>query len=261
MNYRLLIFFLLIPLFSFAQNEEEKRAVNSQDHLIYATIWYQRSPEMKAIYYQCFNIAKRNLQGFVKQNGNKPKAVIVDIDETMLDNSPFEAKQILESKGFSSGSWKQWTDLAKAKALPGAVEFTKFCDSLGIEVFYVSNRKTDELESTLKNLDSLGFSFSRKENMFFKTDVSSKKQRRDIILQNYDIVMLIGDNLNDLSEIFETREDGWGTKLVDRYKDEFGNRFIVLPNPMYGDWEKNIFNSKDLSEDEKRILRLKALLL
>jgi len=257
-NY-ILIFSALV-LLSCARKEDQKETISSQENLVNATIWFQRSPEMKALYYQGYNLAKLRLSEFVKQKTAKPKAVVVDIDETMLDNSPFEAQQILESSGYTPESWKKWSSLAKAKALPGAVEFSHFCDSLGVEVIYISNRKTDEIATTLKNLDSLGFSFARAENMLFKEDVSSKKTRRNKASEKFEIVMLIGDNLNDLSEVFENRGVDWGAAIVEQNKKEFGNRFIVLPNPMYGDWEKNIYSSGEpLTGEQRRELRLKAI--
>lgn len=233
---------------------------SSQEHLVLATIWYQHSPEMKALYYQGFNIAKMRLAGFAKQKTQKPKAVVVDIDETMMDNSPFEAQQILESHGFTSETWKAWSNKAKAKATPGAVEFTHFCDSLGVTVVYISNRKLDEIESTLKNLDSLKFAFAKKENLLFKSDVSGKKVRRDKVSEKYEIVMLIGDNLNDFSEVFENRDENWGSNIVEKFKNEFGNHYIMLPNPMYGEWEKNIYGKNvKLTDDQMRELRIKLL--
>jgi 5'-nucleotidase (lipoprotein e(P4) family) len=96
--------------------------------------------------------------------------------------------------------------------------------------------------------------------MIFKEKVSSKKARRDKVSEKYEIVMLIGDNLNDLSEVFENRGLDWGTTLVEQNKKEFGNRFIVLPNPMYGDWEKNIFKVSDsLNDEQKHAARLKVI--
>ncbi len=232
----------------------------SQAHLLYATIWFQRSPEMQALYYQGYNLASLRLSEFVKQKTSKPKAVVVDIDETMLDNSPFEAQVIFDNAEFSPELWKKWTSMAKAKALPGAVEFSQFCDSLGVEVIYISNRKVDEIDVTVKNLDSLGFAFARKENMFFKEKVSSKRDRREKVSEKYEIVMLIGDNLNDLSEVFENRGVDWGASVVEQNRREFGNRFIMLPNPMYGEWEKNIFKASDtLNDEQKKAARLKVI--
>jgi len=256
---RIIIVVSLLALVSCTSNKEVKENISTQENLANATVWFQRSPEMKALYYQGYNIAKLRLAEFNKQKTSKPKAVVVDIDETMLDNSPFEAQQIFDSKGYTPEAWKKWSLLAKAKAVPGAVEFTKFCDSLGVAVIYISNRKVDELDATIKNLDSLGFAYAKKEYMLFKQDVSSKKARRDQISQRYEIVMLIGDNLNDLSEVFENRGVDWGVSVTEQNRKEFGNRFIVLPNPMYGEWEKNVYGSTQLNEEQKRAARLKVI--
>ncbi|MHC1703225.1 MAG: 5'-nucleotidase, lipoprotein e(P4) family [Tenuifilaceae bacterium] len=258
-SIRFVSIILVIALISCQKTSNQEAKISSQEHLVLATIWFQNSPEMKALFYQGFNLAKARLSEFAKQKTQKPKAVVVDIDETMMDNSPFQAQQILDSQGFTSETWKEWTDLARAKATPGAVEFTHFCDSLGVTVIYISNRKVNEIESTLKNLDSLGFSFAKKENLLFKEDVSSKKIRRDKVSEKYEIVMLIGDNLNDLSEVFESRDDDWGSSVIEKYKNEFGNRFIVLPNPMYGDWEKNIYGKAKIPESQMQENRIKVL--
>ena len=259
-TYRIILLLFVATLASCSSTVEKKEAISTQENLTYATIWFQRSPEMKALYYQGYNLAKLRVTEFAKHKTNKPKAVVVDIDETMLDNSPFEAQQIIESKGFTPEMWKRWSDHASAKALPGAVEFTRYCDSLGVAILYISNRGVEEVEKTLKNLDSLGFAFATKDYLFFKEKVSSKKIRRDKASEKYEIIMLIGDNLNDLSEVFENRGEDWGTSVVEQNKKEFGNRFIVLPNPMYGEWEKNIYKgAKDMTPEQRRELRLKAI--
>ncbi len=241
---------LLLAAFAFlllisCKTKTEKENFN-QDHLIYATIWYQNSPEMKALYYQGFNIAGERLKQYSKLKTAKPKAVVVDIDDTMLNNVPFQAQEIIDNKEFSSEFWNEWSQLARAEATPGAIEFSKLCDTLGIPIFYISNRKVNEFDATLRNLDSLGFAFAKPEFIILRDNESSKKARREKIMENYDIVLLIGDNLNDFSEVFEDRSDSWGTPTVEKFKNEFGNRFIVLPNPMYGDWEKNIYPSRGM---------------
>lgn len=238
---RILIF--LIPVMLACGNSSVNKDQPNLDleHLVMATVWYQSSPEAAALYHQGFNLAKERVVEFKAQAGKKPQAVVVDIDETMLSNVLFQAKAIERGVGYSSEFWKEWSDLAKASALPGAVEFSKFCDSLGVDVIYVSNRKVNELDNTLRNLDSLGFAFARPENILLKTSTSGKEERRQSITEKFDIIMLLGDNLNDFSDVFENRGDDWGLSLVEKYQNEFGRRFIVFPNPMYGDWEKNIY--------------------
>ena len=211
--------------------------IESQDQLLLATLWYQRSAEMKALYYQCYSNAEsalvKNLAG---AEGNLSPAVMLDIDETVLDNSPFQVWQIDEKKGFDENDWNRWVNTASAKALPGAVEFTLFADSLGVEVFYVSNRKTTEAAPTLENMSRLGFANADSMHMMLKESSSSKVARRTEIEKNYEILLMIGDNLADLDGVFEKRPDGYGISEVEARKEMFGTRYIILPNPMYGTW-------------------------
>ena len=117
-----------------------------QEHLVTATLWFQNSAEAKSLFYQGFNIAKERVLEFKDEPSEKPKAVVVDLDETMIDNSLFQGKMIETGKAFSSDFWSEWCALEMAGALPGAVDFTHFCDSVGVEVIYLSNRTVDELE-------------------------------------------------------------------------------------------------------------------
>lgn len=231
-----------------------------QENLVLSTIWFQQSPEAKALYFQGFNIAKERVLEFSSEKKLKPQAVVVDLDETMIDNSPFQGKMIESGKPFSHEMWLEWSALAKAKALPGAIDFTHFCDSLGVTVIFISNRNVSELDWTMQNMKDLGFAFVVKDNYLLKDTTSGKEPRRKKISEKYDIVLFLGDNLNDFSEAFESRGDDWGVSIVNEYRDEFGQRFIVFPNPMYGEWEKNIYlHKRNLSEEEKFMLRRGAL--
>lgn len=251
-NIIIAIIALTIILHSCSNNNQfdEQKA---QDHLIMATLWYQKSSEMKAIYYQSFNWAKYRLQEKVESDkSDKKKAVVVDIDETMLDNSPFEGKSILTGIAYTKETWKDWCDKVIAEPLPGAVEFSKFAESLGVEVFYISNRSHNFFDVTLKNLQKENFAFADSSHLLLKTDTGSKENRRNKVKENFEIVLLIGDNMGDLAEIFEDRSNNYGFDEVDRNKDLFGDKYIILPNPMYGEWESTVLDyKKDLSEHEK----------
>jgi 5'-nucleotidase (lipoprotein e(P4) family) len=226
-----------------------------------SVLWYQKSAEMKALYHQSFNWAKYRIEQEINnQKKEKKSAVIVDIDETMLDNSPFEANCVKTGKGYTKERWTEWTAKTMAEALPGAVEFTCFAKSKGVEVFYISNRSVDEFDVTLKNLQQANFAFADSAHLFLKSTTSSKKLRREVVAQNYEIILLLGDNLGDFSDIFEDRTDNYGFGTVEEQQDLFGKKFIILPNPMYGAWEESVFPSgQELSGKEKYTLRKKAL--
>lgn len=256
------VFRILLPiaLLLVGCSTADKNDDLSQEHLVYSTVWFQKSPEAKALFYQAFNIAKERVVELSKVKGEKPKAVVVDLDETMIDNSPFQGKMILKGKPFSSDFWEEWSELSRAKATPGAKDFTLFCDSIGVEVIYLSNRGTNELEWTMRNLDSLGFAFVKPQNFLLKDSTSGKEPRRVKTAEQYDIILLLGDNLNDFTEVFEHRGDDWGVSIVEKYRNEFGKRFIIFPNPMYGDWEKSAYKyGKELNEKEKFKLRREAV--
>lgn len=259
MNHRIIYAVLAISISLSSCKPVQEEKINNQDHLIYATIWYQNSPEMRALYYQGFNIAGERLRQLSKTKTSKPKAVIVDIDETMLNNVRFQAQEIIDNREFSGDFWNEWSQLGKAEALPGAVDFSKLCDSLGITLFYISNRKSNESEATLRNLDSLGFAFAKPEFLLLRDNESSKKARREKVMEKYEVVLLIGDNLNDFSEVFENRTENWGLPAVEAFKSEFGKRFVLLPNPMYGDWEKNIYPKRGMTPGQQDSARRSLL--
>jgi 5'-nucleotidase (lipoprotein e(P4) family) len=234
--------------------------VATSDHLTMAVLYQQTAAEYRALCYQAFNLARFQLDQNLKRMGlMRQQAIIVDIDETILDNSPFEAKCILEATQYPA-YWEEWVNLAEAEPVPGALEFLQYAESKGIEVYYVTNRREKHRDPTLKNLKQVGFPFAENEFLLMRTDEAGKKSRRDKISETRQIIMLIGDNLNDFSEIFEEQSVSNRFALTDSVKAEFGTRFIVLPNAMYGDWEGAVLNY-DYSQtpDEKEIIRRNAL--
>lgn len=246
-----------------------------QDHLILATLWYQKSAEMRALYYQCFRNAEtalaenlelsgRNRPGSespapgdtVRAVNNRPAAVVLDIDETLLDNSPYQGWQVIEKKSFNNDDWFRWVELARARPLPGAVEFTRYADSLGVEVFYVSNRTVQEMGPTIENMAACGFVNADSTHLLLKETTSSKVERRAMIEKNYEIILLVGDNLADLGGIYEKRGPDHGFAAVDTDRRLFGTKYIVLPNPMYGNWLNDLLRSAPGSTEREKLVRL-----
>lgn len=235
------------------------QAKNTNDHLTMSVLWIQKSAEARALCYQAFNMAKMMVDRNLDATGSRKPAVIVDIDDTVLDNSPYEARLITTNASYPAG-WREWTDLAQAAAVPGAVDFLQYCDSLGVAIVYVSNRKTAEQAATMKNLTDLGFPQITEEHFYLRTTESGKENRREEIRKEHDILLLVGDNLNDFSDIFEKEPVEERFRETDRNRKNFGTRFIVLPNPMYGEWEGALFDyDYNRSEKEKEALRINAL--
>jgi 5'-nucleotidase (lipoprotein e(P4) family) len=235
--------------------------ISASEHLVNAALWFQKSAEMRSVYYQCYSYAKIALDNQIKYHKGKTKnAVIIDIDETVLDNSPYQGMLIQKGLSFTSQTWKEWTKLAKAKALPGAVEFTNYAKSKGVVVFYVTNRDDEEKEATIKNMNTEKFPYADEHHIFFRVNKeSSKIPRYDSISKTYQILLIVGDNLRDFDEIFGKRVKNYGFDAVDSMKNQFGEKFIILPNPMYGEWEKAIYGGKYPNEKESNKLRKHAL--
>lgn len=266
MNIKNLLLTLTVGIFlaSCQPTQTEKKSdLSESEHLVGAANWFQKSAEMRACYYQTYQLAefrlKENKEAY---KGKKPIAVILDIDETVLDNSPFEAHLIRTGQLYSSSLWKEWTDKVEAKALPGALEFTRFAKSIDVEVIYISNRKVNELATTVENLHKEGFPNADSAFVLLRPmDKSSDKtERRAKISENYEVLLYIGDNLTDFSQEYAHRGSDLGFALVDSTKSLLGTKYIILPNPTYGEWEGAIYgNDYSKSAAEKRALRKEIL--
>jgi 5'-nucleotidase (lipoprotein e(P4) family) len=212
------------------------------DGKLFATAYQQRAAEYRALCYQAYNIARLRVEQNKSVRNEKPKAIMTDIDETVLNNSPYQAHQVLLGKDYDPASWLNWTSRGEADTVPGALHFLQFAARTGIEIFYVTNRAENEREGTLKNLQKFNFPNADNEHLLLKTKTSSKEERKQSILSTHTIVLLIGDNLNDLSNLFEKKNPDDRMNVANSFAAEFGNRFIVLPNPVYGDWESSLYH-------------------
>ncbi len=239
------------------QTTTEATSKKSNEHLVMGTLWYQRSAECRALYYQAYNIARISLDNQLKHPKNKrPKAVVVDIDETVVNNSPFTVQCIRTGKPYSKALWKEWTDKASAEATPGSLEFLKYAASKGVETFYISNRSVKASNATLKNLQALGFPFADKKHFLLKTTTSDKTERRNKVLKTHDILIFAGDNIGDFDALFEDRSENYGFHQIDSLRQMFGAKYIVLPNPMYGGWERQAFKNAKSKDNKARCSEL-----
>jgi 5'-nucleotidase (lipoprotein e(P4) family) len=212
------------------------------DGKTFATAFQQRAAEYRALCYQAFNIAHQRVDEVNRERSAKPKAIMTDIDETVLNNSPYQAHQLLQGKDYDPMSWKEWTAKGEADTLPGALNFFKYASAAQIEIFYVTNRGEDEREGTLKNLKKFNFPNADDQHLLLMKNTSSKEGRKKSIAENHTIVLLLGDNMNDFSFLFEKKNSDERNKVADSFAADFGNRFIVLPNPVYGDWESSLYH-------------------
>ena len=221
-----------------AKNEADEVLLAEQGMLAYN--WMQQSGEYRALAYQAFNAAKAAFDAAVPADGMK-KAVVVDLDETMIDNSAEGAIRLLEHKEFDPSFWTRWCEAEQALAIPGAVEFANYVNSHGGKMFYVSNRIVGpEYQPTINKLKALGFTGVDSTSVLLKDKVSQKTARFEQVEKaGYEIVVFIGDNLDDFRFTGETyrKLNDVRRSVVDKYKSDFGVKYIVLPNPLYGNWE------------------------
>lgn len=235
---------------------QQSEDTSSNEKLLHAVLFQQMAAEYDALAYQAFNLARKVVLNDMKISMlGKQQAIIIDIDETVLDNSPYEAECILENINYPE-KWTEWIEKADAKAIPGALEFLRFASKNSYEIFYVTNRKDKFREATLRNLKKIGFPYVDNDHLFMRTTTSDKQPRRDLISKDHRIVLLIGDNLDDFSEVFYKKLSLEREELVDSLKNEFGNSFVILPNAMYGSWQQALIEKdKQLSDEElKKIL-------
>ncbi|WP_158827151.1 5'-nucleotidase, lipoprotein e(P4) family [Mucilaginibacter lacusdianchii] len=210
---------------------------------VWSSLWQQRSAEYQALCFQAYNIAKLRLDEALKEPGGKPLAVVTDIDETVLDNSPYDAMRAVNNQDYDVATWKAWTAKAQCDTVPGAPSFFKYAASKGVAVFYVTNRDEDERAGTIKNLQMYGLPNADNEHLILKTGSSSKESRRQQVLNKYNIVLLCGDNLPDFDVLYDNHPTEQNRQAVtQKLMQQFGSRYIVIPNPSYGDWEGATFN-------------------
>jgi len=224
------------------------------DDMLDAVLWMQQSVEYEGATTTAFTLAKLRLDQALKdkkwtavpdaQKGTFSKlqpAVICDIDETLLDNSAYQAWNITAGTPFSNDTWGKFVQSQTSKAVPGAVDFAKYAISKNVKVFYVSNRLEEGEQATRDNMQKLGFPMGNNVDTFLmlgeKEDWTSRKNSRfAYIAQNYRVLLLLGDNFGDFTDAYKGTADD-RQKVYDENLKHWGHDWIVLPNPSYGSFE------------------------
>lgn len=229
-----------------------------------ATLWMQRAAEYRIATEQVFGLATERLASSIAAPGTAaveqqgmdparlaalPTAVVVDLDETILDNAFYQARRALAGAEFDEPSWNAWMAEGAATAVPGAIEFLQAASRAGHRIFYVTNRacplgtgrtrRRAAREATLRNLAALGAPGAADPGSLLQRGdrpewTSSKVSRRAYIAQTHRIVALAGDDLHDFVDRAEY------ARRRDELAPLFGARWFLLPNAMYGSWERAI---------------------
>jgi 5'-nucleotidase (lipoprotein e(P4) family) len=245
--------------------------------LLNAVLWMQRSVEFKASALTAFALARIRLDQALadpswtgaprEQTGayqSLPPAVILDVDETILDNSGYQAWMALRGTSFDPRTWNAYVNTVTSLAIPGALEFARYADAKGVKVFYVSNRTAEEEPATRNNLEKLGFPMGGGVDTMLMTRKqpdwgSAKGTRRAFVAKSYRVLLNVGDNLGDFVDDYRGTE-AERMKVLEQHRERWGREWIVIANPAYGSFESAPFGHDfKLSDGERRRLKRAVL--
>lgn len=260
---------LAIPTLSIADNRDTHERLN-------AVLWMQTSAEYKTLCLQTYDQAWSQLDNMlskakhdndvisaaIEQHGfntdKLPYAVILDVDETVLDNSPMWGKLIQSGTGYSLEKWVQWVNKESAEFVPGAEEFINKARAASVEVIFITNRSKEQERHTINDLqplivtDSQILTSGEKETFFSTPWTGEKSLRRTSVSKKYWIIGMIGDDLGDFIPDIRTMKPEQRIIEAAKYQQRFGSQWFLMPNPIYGSWESVLYNRKD--NDEKQLL-------
>ena len=231
-------------------------------------IVYQFSAEVKGLQKQAYDLAKFRLDEALKKKYTKPLAIISDIDATLMDDATYMADIVQREAKWDNGPWDYYYESVGSTAcvaIPGALEFCKYASSKGVELFYITNRDYDKLDLTVAQLKRAGFpnADAKHVQVMNKEGSSNKTERRENVLKTHEVLMYLGDNIGDFTADFK-RELGpiERTKLAtdEKYYDNWGTKWIVLPNATYGDYVGAAWYNDKKLDANGRAEKIKELL-
>ena len=244
-----------------ARSDSLSRAATLRNPNLHSTLWAQTAVEYAGTARQAYQLATVMMQRALADSQwtasieqaeagpetyrSKPPAVVLDVDETVLDNSPYQARLVLDNDTYNSDSWKAWTREENAGAVPGALEFTQRAAQNGVQVLYLTNRDADVEAPTRNNLEALGFPVDDAPDavltQYEQDGWGPKETRREWVADRYRILLLIGDNFGDFAAPADTTLAARRT-LSRSFQKYWGTRWIALPNAQYGSWEGALYN-------------------
>ena len=220
-------------------------------------LWMRTSAEYRALAYQGYNVAMNAVKMAVTDPSHqrKPLAIVLDADETVVDNTKLMGESIANGNGrFDAPWWRQAVHQGKSQAMPGAVEFLNEVHKQGVEIFYVSNRYAPvNLDVTIQNFKELGFPSVDKDHVLLFEKDSDKQPRFDAIAKKYYVVLYMGDNAGDFPIGTKGKTLAERNSIIDAHKEDFGTTFVVFPNPAYGSWVSALAKGyQNLSPEEQK---------
>ena len=220
-------------------------------------LWIRTSAEYRALAYQGYNVAMNAVKMAVTDPSHqrKPLAIVLDADETVVDNTKLMGESIVNGNGrFDAPWWRQAVYQGKSQAMPGAVEFLNEVHKQGVEIFYVSNRYAPvNLDVTIQNFKELGFPSVDKDHVLLFEKDSDKQPRFDMIAKKYYVIVYMGDNAGDFPIGTKGKTLAERNSIIDAHKEDFGTTFVVFPNPAYGSWVSALAKGyQNLSPEEQK---------
>lgn len=231
-------------------NQDSAVTESEHNNLLYAVAWKQTAAEYQALYLQGFNLARLRVQQALANpvQSELPLAVISDLDDTLLLAHDYWGYLLSTGRDFfDDSSWDAWVAQQRTVPSPGALDFLRFCADNNIEVFYITNRDQGEatFELALQNLQASGFPYADVEHLTVLRETSNKETVQDAIRENFNVVVMLGDNLNDFSRKYYVADIEERRNLLSSDQERFGQDFIVFPNPTDGHWIRAIFGESE----------------
>ena len=232
--------------------------------LTVAAAWKETAAEYGALYHQAFNLAKDRVDAALATHkpGDAPLCVVTDVDDTLLLHPDYWGSLVAANHDFvDDPRWDFHIDKDKPTAAPGALDFLNYCKEKGVEVFYVTSRDQggQTYDFALKNLADAGFPYADKVHLTVLIDTSNKEKVQQEIAKTHEIVVYLGDSLNDFRRIYYVKDVARRFSLMEADKGLYGRKFIILPNPTDGHWVRAIFGeSEPAANKENRATWKKA---
>lgn len=264
------LFGLLVAVLLLSSSGCAKRApINGSHESLVAVLWTQTSAEYAASTLQAYRVAAANLDRALEdpqwtaalEQGDAysglPPAVILDLDQTVLDTSPYNARIILDYGSHSQQRFAEWCRESTAPAIPGVKDFLDRVVEHGVTVIYVSARAEALRECTTKNLGSLGLPLEGQQHLLLRdgTPATRKTVQRTRAAAQHRILLVIGDDLGDFVEGAKSDRE-MRRVLVDEHAGRWGRQWIVLPNPMYGSWAASLYGFDYSMPRDERLDRM-----
>ncbi len=268
-TYYLMLFALISGCATSAQEPGSTNLLGPSENgtnnqYIAAVAWKQTAAEYRALYYQGYSLAKKQVQKAIanRKAGDRPLAVVTDLDDTVLLPLRYWGTLVKQRKDFFDDNiWDEWIPENQMVLAPGAADFFKFCQENQIEVFYVTSRNQGEktYDYAMQHIKLAKLPNADTDHLTVLRETSNKQKPQSKIAETHDIIVFLGDNLNDFSRKFYTKDVDERLAKMEEEKDQYGNRYIVFPNPTDGHWIKAIFgDSEPPANDKNREIFMKA---